>query len=202
MCLGRSVNRSEGSHTTLHQKVKEGSAGEVISDYVEAPSLETGARWYISCDGCYTNSLVGWQEVKVGSLCKDYPNTNATSVVKVGPPSLRYVAARESAADFGRQLAALSRKTGIYQNAATLETQEVVVIGDGAAWIWNLAEEHFPGSTEIVDDMHAKSDLAERCKLAGMRWTKPGIDAILFWRCLLKNDAWNTYWDTQYSLIA
>ena len=25
---------------------------------------------------------------------------------------------------------------------------------------------------------------------------KPGINAILFWRCLLKNVAWDTYWDT------
>ena len=280
----------EVSHTTLHRKVREWSEGEAICDYVDAQSLDAGARWYVSCDGCYTNSPVGWQEVKVGSLCKDYPHTNATSVLKVRPPSLRYVAARESAAEFGRQLAGLSRKTGIYQNAATLDTQEVVVIGDGAAWIWNLAEEHFPGSTEIVDYMHAKSHLyeaakhalgeedteainawvdttekplyngetaevvariralgaenpsiadalereagyfekhahrmqyqtlnekgyqigsgviesackhvvAQRCKQAGMRWTKRGIDAILFWRCLLKNDAWNTYWDTQY----
>ena len=284
----------EVSHTTLHQKVREWSEGETVSDHVESQSLDAGARWYVSCDGCYTNSPVGWQEVKVGSLCKDYPHTNATSVLKVRPASLRYVAARESAADFGRQLAALATGTGIYQNAATLDTEEVVVIGDGAAWIWNLAEEHFPGSTEIVDYMHAKSHLyevakqgfgeedpeavnawvnmtekplyngetaevvarlralgrqnpsiadilerevgyfqkhthrmqyrtlnengyqigsgviesackhvvAERCKLAGMRWSKPGIDAILFWRCLLKNDAWDTYWDAQYAQAA
>ena len=42
-----------------------------------------------------------------------------------------------------------------------------------------------------------KHVVAERCKLAGMRWSKPGINAILFWRCLLKNDDWDTYWDTQ-----
>ena len=42
-----------------------------------------------------------------------------------------------------------------------------------------------------------KHVVAERCKQAGMRWTQTGINAILFWRCLLKNDAWDTYWDTQ-----
>ena len=48
-----------------------------------------------------------------------------------------------------------------------------------------------------VIESACKHVVAERCKQAGMRWSKPGINAILFWRCLLKNDAWDTYWDTQ-----
>ena len=277
------------SHTTLHQKVREWSAGESVSDYVAKESLDVGARWYVSCDGCHTNSRVGWQEVKVGSIGKDYPHQNATSVMKIRPPSLRYVASRSGVADFRHQLTALATQTGIYQDEKTIADEEVVVIGDGAPWIWNLADEHFPGATEIVDYMHAKTHLydvakqafgeddrdaietwvdttetplyngetskviariraletqnpamadvlkrevgyfqkhahrmqyrtfnekgyqigsgviesackhvvAERCKQAGMRWTQPGINAILFWRCLLKNDTWDTYWDTQ-----
>jgi hypothetical protein len=35
------------------------------------------------------------------------------------------------------------------------EAREVVVVGDGAHWIWNLAELHFPGATQIVDWYHA-----------------------------------------------
>ena len=34
------------------------------------------------------------------------------------------------------------------------------VIGDGAAWIWNLAEEHFYGSHQVVDWYHATEHLA------------------------------------------
>ena len=284
----------EVSHTTLHQKVQAWSSGESVSDYVAKESLDVGARWYVSCDGCHTNSRIGYQEVKVGSIGKDYPHQNATSVLKIRPSSLRYVASRDSVADFRRQLAALATQTGIYQDENTMDTQEVVVIGDGAAWIWNLADEHFPGATEIVDYMHAKTHLydvakqafgeedpetvetwvnttqtplyngetsqvvarirdlgkqnptiadvlekqvgyfqkhshrmqyrtfnekgyqigsgviesackhvvAERCKQAGMRWTQHGINAILFWRCLLKNDSWDTYWDTQDTLAA
>ena len=277
------------SHTTLHQKVREWSVGESVSDYVDEQSLEGGARWYVSCDGCYTNSLEGWKEVKVGCVSKDYPHTNATSVIKTRPSSPRYVASQSQAMDFGHQLAVLATQTGIYQDEKTMDTEEVVVIGDGAPWIWNLADEHFPNATEIVDYMHAKTHLydvakhafgeenrdtletwvqetetplynaetaqvvkrirhlgeqnpaiadilekevgyfqkhsdrmqyrtlnekgyqigsgviesackhvvAERCKQAGMRWSKPGINAILFWRCLLKNGTWETYWDTQ-----
>ncbi len=32
----------------------------------------------------------------------------------------------------------------------------MVVLGDGAPWIWNLAAEHFPGAVQIVDLYHAK----------------------------------------------
>lgn len=279
----------EVSHTTLHQKVQAWSSGESVSDYVAKESLEVGARWYVSCDGCHTNSRIGWQEVKVGSIGKDYPHQHARSVMKIRPSSLRYVASRDGVADFQHQLAAFATQTGIYQDENAIENQEVVVIGDGAAWIWNLADEHFPNATEILDYMHAKTHLydvakqafgeddtqtietwvnttetslyngetsqvvarirdldtqnpgitdvlqrevgyfqkhaqrtqyrtfkekgyqigsgviesackhivAERCKQAGMRWTRRGINAILFWRCLLKNGTWNTYWDTQ-----
>ena len=279
----------EVSHTTLHQKVQAWSSGESVSDYVAKESLDAGARWYVSCDGCHTHSRSGWQEVKVGSIGKDYPHQHATSVMKIRPSSLRYVASRDGVADFQHHLAALATQTGIYQDENTMENQEVVVIGDGAAWIWNLADQHFPEATEILDYMHAKTHLydvakhafgeddtqtietwvnttetslyngetsqvvariraletqnpdiadvlerevgyfqkhshrmqyrtfndkgyqigsgviesackhivAERCKQAGMRWTRRGINAILFWRCLLKNDTWDTYWDTQ-----
>jgi hypothetical protein len=36
-----------------------------------------------------------------------------------------------------------------------------IVIGDGAAWIWNLAGQHFPGAIQIVDLYHARQHLWE-----------------------------------------
>ena len=69
----------EVSHTTLHEKVREWSAGESVSDYVAKESLDVGARWYVSCDGCHTNSRVGWQEKSAAS--HHYPHQNATSVM-------------------------------------------------------------------------------------------------------------------------
>ena len=34
-----------------------------------------------------------------------------------------------------------------------------MVIGDGAEWIWNLADQHFPGAIQIVDLFHARQHL-------------------------------------------
>ena len=157
----------EVSHTTLHEKVREWSAGESVSDYVGKESLDVGARWYVSCDGCHTNSRVGWQEVKVGSIGKDYPHQNATSVMKIRPPSLRYVRLTERCGGFStptRSFSNADRHLSRFEN--TMETEEVVVIGDGAPWIWNLADEYFPNATEIIDYMHAKKHLYDIAKQA------------------------------------
>jgi len=39
-----------------------------------------------------------------------------------------------------------------------------VVLGDGAPWIWNLADEQFPGAIQIVDLYHAKGHLWDVAK--------------------------------------
>lgn len=39
-----------------------------------------------------------------------------------------------------------------------------VVLGDGTAWIWNLANQLFPGAIEILDRFHAKQHLIAAAK--------------------------------------
>jgi hypothetical protein len=39
--------------------------------------------------------------------------------------------------------------------------RQIVVLGDGAAWIWNLASQHFPEATQIVDLYQAREHLHE-----------------------------------------
>ena len=40
-----------------------------------------------------------------------------------------------------------------------------VIIGDGAKWIWNWAEDNYPGATQILDFFHAKEKLVLLTKL-------------------------------------
>ena len=155
----------EVSHTTLHQKVRKWAAGEQVSDYIDEQSLESSARWYVSCDGVQTPSVEGWNEVKAGAVYQTYPQHGGTSPPGARPGSLRYVATRDPAADFGQHWYALATQTGIYKDE-TCQEEEVVLIGDGAAWIWNLADEYFPGAVEILDYMHAKSHLYDVAKQA------------------------------------
>ena len=77
-----------------------------------------------------------------------------TTVDKEGRPvrdegSTTYVGAIETAEEFGERLYAEARRRGLDR------AQKVCVLGDRAVWIWNLAEEHFHGATQIVDLYHA-----------------------------------------------
>jgi hypothetical protein len=71
------------------------------------------------------------------------------------PDSTTYAGAIETAENFGKRLYVEAWKRG-WSRAA-----KKVVIGDGAEWIWNLAEQHFPGAVQIVDLYHARQHLWE-----------------------------------------
>lgn len=75
------------------------------------------------------------------------------------PDSTTYTGAIETAEEFGKRLYVEAWKRGWSR------AQKKVVMGDGAEWIWNLAEQHFPGAVQIVDLYHARQhlwDLARR----------------------------------------
>ena len=140
----------EVSHTAIQQKVGEWSDKLNVCEQVDTHTLQDNQRWYVSCDGCHTNSVDGWKEVKVGCIYRDYPQHGSGSIPSARASSIRYVASRQDATHFGKQLYLLARQSSIYQE--DIDTQEIVFIGDGAAWIWNLCEEHFcmmlPNATE------------------------------------------------------
>jgi hypothetical protein len=84
-----------------------------------------------------------------------------------GAGSVTYSGAIESAAtrdtdaqpgEFAARVAREARRRGFEQAARR------VVLGDGAPWIWNLADEHFPGAIQIVDLYHAKEHLSAVAK--------------------------------------
>lgn len=73
--------------------------------------------------------------------------------------STSYVGAIETAECFGSRIYAEAVRRGLTR------AQKVSILGDGAKWIWGIAEEHFPGAIEIVDLYHAREHLAKVAKL-------------------------------------
>ena len=69
------------------------------------------------------------------------------------PGSTTYTGAIETAEEFGKRLYVEAWKRGWSR------AENKVVMGDGAEWIWNLAEQHFPGAVQIVDLYHARQHL-------------------------------------------
>ena len=67
--------------------------------------------------------------------------------------STTYSGAIEEAARFGPRLFNEAWRRGWSR------ARQKVILGDGAAWIWNLAHQYFPGAIEIVDLYHAREHL-------------------------------------------
>lgn len=72
--------------------------------------------------------------------------------------STTYVGAIETAEAFGLRIYAEAVRRGVAR------AEKVILLGDGAVWIWGIAEEHFPGAIQIVDLYHAREHLATLAK--------------------------------------
>jgi hypothetical protein len=99
------------------------------------------------------------REVKLGCVFTQ------TKVDKEGRPvrdeeSTSYTGAIETAESFGGRIYQEAKRRGMDR------AKEVAVLGDGAPWIWNIAQEHFPGARQIVDLYHAREhygNVAKAC---------------------------------------
>jgi hypothetical protein len=101
----------------------------------------------------------GWKELKVGSVFEveviPTLDEETRDVEELGHAvHTSYVAHLGGPEVFGEVVWAEAWRRGWEQAV------ESAVIGDGAPWIWNLAEEHFYDSHQIVDWYHATEHLA------------------------------------------
>jgi hypothetical protein len=94
------------------------------------------------------------REVKLGCVFTQTATDEQGRPVR-DEASTTYTGAIESAEEFGHRLYTEAWERG-WSRAA-----KKVIIGDGAEWIWNIAEQHFPGATQIVDLYHARQHLWE-----------------------------------------
>ncbi len=78
--------------------------------------------------------------------------------------SVTYSAALESAAALDTAAARAPFAERVWREATRrrfCQAPRRVVLGDGAPWIWNIADEQFPDATQIVDRFHAKQHLSD-----------------------------------------
>jgi hypothetical protein len=74
------------------------------------------------------------------------------------PASTTFTGAIETAAAFGKRIYAEAVRRGLFQ------AKRVVVLGDGAEWVKNLAGYHFGHGQFIIDFYHAKEHVTELCR--------------------------------------
>lgn len=110
------------------------------------PRVESGApQLVIALDGVMVREVGGYHEVRTAAV--------AGSGLGEPPEGWRYVVHTEDVETFGRLVWCEAHRQGL-QSA-----ERVVVVGDGAEWIWRLARWHFPQAVHILDLWHATEHL-------------------------------------------
>jgi len=176
--LGRRLGAMEAERVGKWWQMVTASRSGVVSEAEaligKAQSMEPIRRLYVQMDGIMVRfrgkegkGSDPWHEVKVGAVFVAEMGQRVSQIAQAvgevaktqgqvvwpwvdrpqGPIS--YVAGRLVAAEFGIRLYAEAVRRGLER------AQEVVILGDGAHWIWELAEEHFRGAVQILDFWHA-----------------------------------------------
>lgn len=119
---------------------------------------------YLLADGVQTPIRGGWRETKVGvARCggREGSLVGSSRYVSLLGESEPETGERTPAASaFGWEWAALAEACGVTHAGL------VVVLGDGARWLWNQAALHFPQAIQILDVWHATERLWEVGRLA------------------------------------
>jgi hypothetical protein len=133
-------------------------------------AMATGERipfFYVQMDGVQVPVRRSETEGRAGRIegqpartreCKLGCIFTQTTVDDQGRPvrdedSTTYTGAIETAEEFGLRI-----YTEAWQRGWS-RAEIKVVMGDGADWIWNIADQHFPGAIQIVDLYHARQHL-------------------------------------------
>lgn len=149
--------RTRAAGSDLRDLLRQGGKKTLYIEYdgtgVPVLKRETTGRKGKGPDG-----VAKTREIKLGCVFTQ------TTINDDGDPirdevSTSYFGACESAKEFQWRLLHEAQVRGIDQ------ANRVCVIGDGAPWIWTIAEEHFPNAWQIVDLYHAREHYGTVAKM-------------------------------------
>jgi hypothetical protein len=171
---GVSVSESQAQRMALEA----GSVAEALFDERREAALsgqsQSAARpavLYLEGDGVHTPIVGGYKETKVGV---------ALAVDSLGERiSTGYTSLLGGCEEFGEHWFGLACRHGLSG------AQTVVVLGDGAKWLWSQADMHFPTAVQILDIWHAMEHLGELARAAfgegvaaGGEWLAERLDQL------------------------
>jgi hypothetical protein len=147
---------------TTHAQAKQAQANRPIRR--DAAAFGTvDAPVEVLIDAGKVNTLDGWRDVKLALFLRRILGLPVApeewSDRELPPPMLRAaIAAIEDSESFGQRLRREADRLSVTTAA------DVTVLGDGAEWIWNLADEHLPQAAGVLDVYHALEHVSDAVK--------------------------------------
>lgn len=134
-------------------------------DRLPEPAGKARRRLYIGMDGVFVPLREGWKkdgsqggltcrygECKIGIVYEAAQDKHGQDTQVV---ARAYTATLENAEAFGPLLGTLAHQQGHHR------CRDVVLLADGAAWVWQIAAKQFTQATQIVDFFHACQHLTQ-----------------------------------------
>jgi hypothetical protein len=171
---GRRLGRhAEADGTAAAAAIKAQAAAIAARTVIPLPPAPLPDMLYVAIDGTGVPMVAAETEGRDGKgedgkahtrevklcCCFTQTTTDDDGYPVRDPGSSSYLATFAPAAPFGTLMAAEARRRG------AAHVRQLIVLGDGAPWIWNLATRHFPEATAVVDLYHAREHLHELAKL-------------------------------------
>lgn len=153
VAIGTALRKEQHEKAQVHQQ-----------GHLAQPEGKRPKRLYVGMDGVFVPLRDAWKKDKsLGDLSCRYGECKSGVVYEAMPDKAgrdsqvrtrAYVATLDKVDSFAPLLGTLAHQSGHHL------AKEVIVIGDGAAWIWQVAAKHFSGAVQIVDFFHAAQHLA------------------------------------------
>jgi hypothetical protein len=173
---GKRTGRSAETDGTAAARVIEAQAAAIAARTLVPlpPPAPAPDKLYLAIDGTGVPMVAAATEGRAGKgdegkartreikLCAAFTQTTTDDEGHPvrDPRSTSYLATFDPASEFGVLMAAEARRRGADH------IRQLVILGDGAVWIWNLADHHFPAATQIVDLYHAREHVHDLATLA------------------------------------
>ena len=177
------ANRVEAAGKRFHEQLKAEPAGDVYPldsalHLTVCRSKSYRPVMYVGVDGIMTPLQQAYREAKVGVVFWEYSHI-AISKKRREIRRKDYVATLECREVFSELM---------YKRFAAMAQEhrcQVVVLGDGAKWIWEMAEEYYPGAIQILDYYHVSSyvwkvarELHPEDEVQQKNWVEPQLKRL------------------------
>jgi hypothetical protein len=149
VCAGASLRQAEQEKARQHQEERlpdqrwQGSRPRRLYVSMDGTMVPVREDW--KKDGSQGDLVCRWAECKTGVV---YETEQDQSGRDARVKRSAYTATLGSVEHFEPLLGTLAHRNGHHQ------TKEMVVVADGAPWIWNVAGRQFPKAVQIIDFWH------------------------------------------------
>jgi hypothetical protein len=179
-CGAQAVIDSTAQDLQRWQAERERQEAAAVGDAVGASDDLSDLRVEIAMDGVMAPIDERWQEAKVGTILVRRLEVQAEEPTLGAILARRYVAVLGSPEDLASRITQVLREAG-WEHLPLRE-----IVGDGAPWIWTVAEAHVPGVRQTLDSYHLSEHLYDFAHLlyptnpAGAKaWVDQKLGALL-----------------------